>query len=100
MLSVMTNPGRCLMGRLAKGDDLLQALERLCQEHNITLGEVRALGAVTRAKVGFYDQAQKKYSFLAGSEKMITRPGYGRERGVYVNRAKGRFWPSRYTEGW
>jgi predicted DNA-binding protein with PD1-like motif len=64
MLSVMTNPGRCLMGRLAKGDDLLQALEKVCQEHNITLGEVRALGAVTRAKVGFYDQAQKKYFFL------------------------------------
>ena len=62
MLSVKTNPGRCLMGRLAKGDDLLQALEKVCQEHNITLGEVRALGAVTRAKVGFYDQAQRNIS--------------------------------------
>jgi uncharacterized protein len=64
MLSVMTNPGRCLMGRLAKGDDLLLSLEKFCQQHNIRLGEVRALGAVTRAKVGFYDQARKKYSFL------------------------------------
>jgi predicted DNA-binding protein with PD1-like motif len=52
------------MGRLAKGDDLLQALEKFCQEHKITLGEVRALGAVTRARVGFYHQEERKYYFL------------------------------------
>jgi predicted DNA-binding protein with PD1-like motif len=64
MLSVMTNPGRCITGRLAKGGDLLQALEKFCLDQNITLGEVRALGAVSRARVGFYDQTGKKYSFL------------------------------------
>lgn len=52
------------MGRLAKGDDLLQSLEKFCQEQNITLGEVRALGAVTRARVGFYNQEERKYYFL------------------------------------
>jgi predicted DNA-binding protein with PD1-like motif len=52
------------MGRLTKGDDLLLALERLCQEHNITLGEVRALGAVTKARVGFYNQEERQYYFL------------------------------------
>ncbi len=52
------------MGRLAKGDDLLQALEKFCQEQQITLGEVRALGAVTRARVGFYNQDERKYYFL------------------------------------
>ena len=52
------------MGRLAKGDDLLLALERLCQEHQITLGEVRALGAVTQARVGYYDQEKRQYYFL------------------------------------
>jgi len=52
------------MGRLAKGDDLLPALEQFCREKNITLGEVRALGAVTRARVGFYNQEERKYYFL------------------------------------
>jgi hypothetical protein len=52
------------MGRLAKGDDLLLALEKFCQQHNIKLGEVRALGAVTGARVGFYNQAERKYYFL------------------------------------
>jgi uncharacterized protein len=64
MLTVSMQPERTFMGRLAKGDDLLQALEKLCQEHNITLGEVRALGAVTRARVGFYNQEERKYYFL------------------------------------
>jgi len=64
MLSVMTSPGRRLMGRLAKGVDLLLALEKFCQQHNINLGEVRALGAVSRAKVGFYNQSQRKYYYL------------------------------------
>ncbi len=64
MLSVKIKPGRCFTGRLAKGDDLLQALEKICQDQNITLGEVRALGAVTRARVGFYNQEERKYYFL------------------------------------
>ena len=64
MLTVSMRPGRCFMGRLPKGDDLLGALEKLCQEHNITLGEVRALGAVERARVGFYNQKERKYYFL------------------------------------
>ena len=64
MLTIHTQPGRGFMGRLAKGDDLLQALEKLCQEHEITLGEVRALGAVSRARVGYYNQEERKYYFL------------------------------------
>jgi len=64
MLTVSTRPGRSFMGRLAKGDDLLQALEKFCLEQKITLGEVRALGAVSRARVGFYNQEERKYYFL------------------------------------
>jgi uncharacterized protein len=55
--------GRFLMGRLKKGDDLLGALERICRDKRIVLGEVRALGAVTCARVGFYDQAARQYLF-------------------------------------
>jgi predicted DNA-binding protein with PD1-like motif len=64
MLTVLTRPGRCFMGRLALGDDLLLTLEKLCRDHNITLGEVRALGAVAQARVGYYDQEERKYCFL------------------------------------
>jgi len=60
-LSVVT--GRFFVGRMKKGDDLLGALERFCREKKITLGEVRALGAVASARVGFYDQAARKYMY-------------------------------------
>ncbi len=57
-------PGRKIMGRLAKGGDLLGSLKAQCRHHNITLGEVRAIGAVTKARVGYYKQDIQEYMFL------------------------------------
>jgi predicted DNA-binding protein with PD1-like motif len=56
--------GQRIMGRLPKGGDLLEALTAVCQEAGIELGGVRAIGAVTRARIGYYDQATRKYNFL------------------------------------
>jgi len=53
MNAQLTN-GRKIMGRLPKGADLLGALEEQCRTHQITLGEVRAIGAVTRARLAYY----------------------------------------------
>ncbi|MGV8074295.1 MAG: PPC domain-containing DNA-binding protein [Syntrophobacteraceae bacterium] len=55
--------GRKVMGRLLKGDDLLTALENYCEKLDIRLGEVRAIGAVSSARIGYYDQASLKYEF-------------------------------------
>jgi hypothetical protein len=63
-MKVTVTPGRKLMARLLKGDDLLPALEKLCGELDIRLGEIRAIGAVSRARFGYYHQAQQKYEFL------------------------------------
>ena len=57
-------PVRKIMGRLAKGADLLGALEEQCRTHGITLGEVWAIGAVTKARLGYYKQTDQKYMFL------------------------------------
>ncbi len=57
-------PGRLLMGRLPKGYDLLAELTRICQDNRITLGEVRAIGAVERAKIGYYDMQSREYQWL------------------------------------
>ena len=63
-MKITVTPGRKIMGRLAKGDDLLGALSSCAREHGITLGEVQAIGAVTQARVGYYHQAERKYYFL------------------------------------
>jgi predicted DNA-binding protein with PD1-like motif len=60
----VSTTGRRLMGRLPKESDLLEALTAVCVREQITLGEVRAIGAVTKARLGFYDQAAQKYDYL------------------------------------
>lgn len=63
-MEIAVTPGRKIMGRLAKGEDLLAALEKVAREHGITLGEVQAIGAVSQARVGYYNQAERRYYFL------------------------------------
>ena len=63
-MNITVTPGRKIIGRLAKGEDLLAALEKVAREHGITLGEVQAIGAVSQARVGYYEQVERKYYFL------------------------------------
>ena len=62
--------GRVFMVRLPTGVDLLEELTRLCREKNIVQGEVRAIGAVTRARIGYYDQAARRYEYLDFEEPL------------------------------
>ena len=62
-MKITVTPGRKIMGRLAKGEDLLAALTKVAREHGITLGEVRAIGAVSQARVGYYHQTERQVLF-------------------------------------
>ncbi|MFZ5591022.1 MAG: PPC domain-containing DNA-binding protein [Bacillota bacterium] len=70
MFPVSVNRGRTLIGRLAKGEDLLDALNRICQEENIRLGKIQAIGALIKASVGYYHQDTQKYSQLTFNEHL------------------------------
>jgi uncharacterized protein len=63
-MNIAVTPGRKIIGRLAKGEDLLAALEKLAQDHSITLGEVSAIGAVSQARIGYYNQSERKYYYI------------------------------------
>jgi predicted DNA-binding protein with PD1-like motif len=63
-VKITVTPGRKIIGRLAKGEDLLAALTTCAREHGITLGEVQAIGAVSQARVGYYNQAERKYQYI------------------------------------
>ncbi|MGC9967383.1 MAG: DUF296 domain-containing protein [Syntrophobacteraceae bacterium] len=63
-MKVSVKPGRIIMGRLQKGDDLLVALQLICSDQQIKLGDIRALGAVKKARIGYYDQDRRDYSFF------------------------------------
>lgn len=63
-MNIKVTPGRTIIGRLAKGEDLLTGLENCARQHGITLGAVQAIGAVTQARIAYYDQTARKYNFL------------------------------------
>ncbi|MBF0142684.1 MAG: DNA-binding protein [Magnetococcales bacterium] len=56
--------GRSFMGRLAHGVDLLEALNRAVRERGIRLGRVEAIGAVQKARLGYYDQERQVYAYI------------------------------------
>jgi hypothetical protein len=63
--TITVTPRATFMGRLPHGADLLEALTALCREKQVTLGRVEALGAVQRARLGYYDQETRTYQFFA-----------------------------------
>jgi predicted DNA-binding protein with PD1-like motif len=50
-----------IMGRLAYGQDLLEELGAAVRDCGARLGRIEALGAVTRAVLGFYNQETRQY---------------------------------------
>ena len=52
------------LGSMTCGDDLLKTITQICRDKNITAGRLEAIGAVQKAKVGIYDQLNKKYHFI------------------------------------
>ena len=56
--------GRCFIGKLDHGRDLLGQLTSVCEKEKICLGTVEAIGAVQKARCGYYDQRAKEYNFF------------------------------------
>lgn len=52
------------MGRLGCGQDLIEAITAVCVSQDIRAGRILAIGAVQRARVGFYNQATRAYAFI------------------------------------
>ena len=55
--------------RLYKGEDIIESLQKFCQhESNIGAGTIRGIGAVSGAKLGFFDG--KEYQENVFNEKL------------------------------
>ncbi len=55
---------KTFMGKLEFGGDLLEELTSVCDQNDIRLGRAEALGAVQKARIGFYNQQARKYDFI------------------------------------
>ncbi len=54
---------KMFMGKLEYGADLLEEITQICVDKDIYLGRVEALGAVKRARLGYYNQQNHEYHF-------------------------------------
>ncbi|HOT23409.1 MAG TPA: DUF296 domain-containing protein [Thermoleophilia bacterium] len=61
MPSRESSGGRRFVARLPFGADLLAAIADLADEHRVLVGEVRAVGALQRARLAWYDQVAHVY---------------------------------------
>ncbi|UCH80143.1 MAG: DNA-binding protein [Nitrospiraceae bacterium] len=57
-------PSKMYMGKLSHGSDLLEEITDLCIEKNIKLGRVEGIGAVQKARIGYYNQAVREYQYI------------------------------------
>jgi predicted DNA-binding protein with PD1-like motif len=63
-----------LMGKLGHGCDLLDELMSICAKLCIRLGRIEAMGAVQKARIGFYNQESRTYQFISFDRPMeITK---------------------------
>lgn len=62
--------GRMIMGRLDHGADLLEEIQAICRRENVRMGRVEAIGAVSRSRLGFYNQKTREYEFFSSDRPM------------------------------
>lgn len=55
---------RTFLIRLPHGEDLLESINKICQEKRIESGVVSVVGAVKTAVVGYYHQEKKEYQAI------------------------------------
>jgi len=64
------NIKRVLQGRLYKGEEIISKIIKFLKENSINSGLISGIGAVTRAKIGYYEQSEKKYISREFNEPM------------------------------
>ena len=52
------------MGRLSHGSDLLQEITDLCIKKKVKLGRIEGIGAVQKARMGYFNQAVREYRYI------------------------------------
>ena len=56
-------PSKMFIGKLSHGMDILEEMTALCIKENITLGRIEGIGAVQKARIGYYNQTAREYQY-------------------------------------
>ena len=53
--------GDTYMIRIDRGEEIIQNLQAFCEQENIYLGQISAIGAADHALIGVYDMEEQRY---------------------------------------
>ena len=69
--------GRTIVGGIPRGADLLLRLNEICLGEKVRTGTIKAVGAVEKARVAYYDQRRKLYTHyeLDGGLEILSLSG-------------------------
>jgi uncharacterized protein len=68
---------RTFIGSIPQGADLSESLNKIVIEEDIRIGKVKAIGAVTQAVIGYFNQSTKAYEniILSGGHEILSLIG-------------------------
>ncbi|MCD6498660.1 MAG: DNA-binding protein [Deltaproteobacteria bacterium] len=61
VLVAVSRKGRSIMGRLDRGDSLIDSLLQVCRKYSVRSAEIRGLGAFQEVELTAYDQSKGQY---------------------------------------
>ncbi len=64
----VSNISERLVGRLDAGEDLVEQLTRICEEHGVTAGDIRAVGHFEAIKLVHFNATTQSYETLVDGE--------------------------------
>ena len=68
---MQVDKARMFIGRFKFKADLLSEITGFCKKNSIKLGVFSIIGALTDAKLGYYDQDEKKYAECVSLDKKL-----------------------------
>ncbi len=66
-----------ILGRIPKGNDVLEYLQNVAEKHNIQMGIISLVGTVEEGVLGFYHQDKQEYDSLYFDRHMEIVQGTG-----------------------
>jgi predicted DNA-binding protein with PD1-like motif len=63
-----TTRTRRLVGRIEKGEELVETLTELCRDNDVRAGQIQAVGALTQAEIARFDEASGEYKTVFSGE--------------------------------
>ncbi len=61
MKAKISAPNRFIIAKLEKGDDIYKSISKIVVENNIKTGVLWMIGAVAKARIGYYNEEKREY---------------------------------------